>query len=285
MTVTEIAKPLEAKLVRANGIDVAYRVVGDGPPLVLLHGGLASTGPAWTGSPVSHVDHLATLGRHFRVIAPDTRGSGATVNSGGAATFDVLVDDVLGLVEALGLDRPLLAGFSEGGATATSVALARPDAVRAVVNHSGFDYFDPHAPMMQSIRPMFGGSPDATAADPDAAAQALQSSPEMATVLATMKADYDGAQGEGHWRTYLEMFFDRHVSPFGYTIDDLAGIGVPTLILTGDRDPFCSVEAACVAFRTIEQGELGIVANTGHEITGPIVDSMIAFLARHAFVA
>ena len=146
MSIADIAGRRNAKLIRANGIDIAYTEVGDGPPLVLLHGALASTGPAWAGSSVAFVDHMDTLGKHFRVIAPDTRGSGATVHQGGPATFDVLAEDVAALIQALDLDRPMIAGFSEGGLTATYVALRHPDLVRALVNDAGFDIFDPHAP-------------------------------------------------------------------------------------------------------------------------------------------
>lgn len=281
MNIEAIAARRDAKVVNANGIDIAYRDIGDGPPLVLLHGGLASTGPAWSGSAVAHVDHLQSLAQQFRVIAPDTRGSGATVHPGGPATFDVLAADVAGLIDALGLDRPVVAGFSEGGAIATMVALRHPGAARALVNHAGFDYFDPAGPVPQGVRFVFGGSPDATAVDADAAERTFASGPpEMAATFATMKADYDGAQGEGHWRTYLGQFFDRHVAALGHTIDDFAAITVPTLILTGDRDTFCTVEAACAAYRSLPAGELGIVANTGHEITSAIIDATIDFAAR-----
>jgi pimeloyl-ACP methyl ester carboxylesterase len=282
MTIADIASQRGAKLVRANGIDVAYTEVGDGPALVLLHGALASTGPIWAGSPIAHVDHLATLGKHFRVIAPDTRGSGATVHPGGPATFDVLAEDVVALIEVLDLDRPLIAGFSEGGATATTVALRHPQAVSALVNHAGFDCFDPDAVAHQTLRPIFGGRPDATRADPDAAEHAFRSmGPQMAATFATMQADYDQAQGDGHWRRYLELFFDRSAAPLGHTVGDLAAIAIPTLILNGDRDMFCSVEAACVVYRTLDDAELGIVANTGHEITPGVIDATIDFLARH----
>jgi pimeloyl-ACP methyl ester carboxylesterase len=285
MTIVDIAARRDAKVVRANGIDIAYTEAGDGPPLVLLHGALASTGPAWAGSPVAFVDHMHTLGKHFRVIAPDTRGSGATVHAGGPATFDVLADDVAALIQALDLDRPMIAGFSEGGTTATYVALRHPGAVRGLVNDAGFDLFDPHAMAHHGVRPMFGGSPDATAADPDAAERTFQSIPPMAATFATMKADYDDAQGDGHWRTYLGIFFDRAVAPISYAVEDFAAITVPTLILTGDRDMFCTIEAACAAHRALPAGELGIVPNTGHEITAPIIDTMTAFLTRQSATA
>jgi pimeloyl-ACP methyl ester carboxylesterase len=281
ITSSDIAARRGAKSVTANGIEIAYHDVGDGPPLVLLHGALISTGPRWAGSPVAHVDHYVSLGRHFRVIAPDTRGSGATVHSGGPAGFDVLVDDVVALIQALGLERPSIAGFSEGGATATLVALRRPDLVGALVNHGGFDYFDPDAPAHQSLGPIFGGGPGATSADPDSAERTFQSmGPPMADTFATMQADYDEAQGAGHWRTYLGQFFDRTSAPFGHNIEDLAKLQVPSLILTGDRDIFCSVDAACVAYHAIPRAELGIVPATGHEVNERVIDVMVDFLER-----
>ena len=58
-------------------------------------------------------------------------------------------------------------------------------------------------------RMIFGGSPDATEADPDAAERAFQGDPQMAATFALMKADYEHAQGVGHWRRYLHLFFER----------------------------------------------------------------------------
>ena len=284
MTTAEIAAQRGAKTVTANGIDIAYVDVGDGPPLLLLHGALASTGPAWAGSTNAHVDHLPTLAKHFQVIAPDTRGSGATVHAGGPAGFDVLADDVIALLETLGLGRLLLAGFSEGGATATLVALRRPDLVRALVNHGGFDYFDAqHMPQQieNGFRPLFGGRPGATAADPDAAERAFQAIPPMAATFTTMQTDYDSAQGDGHWRTYLGQFFDRTTAGVGRTTDDLAELTAPTLLLVGDRDMFCPVEVACGAYRALPAGELGVLPNTGHDITAEVTQATIDFCHRH----
>jgi pimeloyl-ACP methyl ester carboxylesterase len=284
VTTAEIAAQRGAKTVTANGIDIAYVDVGNGPPLVVLHGALASTGPAWAGSTNAHVDHHPALARHFRVIAPDTRGSGATLHAGGPAGFDVLADDVVALIDALGVDRPLIAGFSEGGATATLVALRRPDLVRALVNHGGFDYFDAqHMPQQieNGFRPLFGGRPGATAADPDAAERAFQAISPMAATFTTMQTDYDSAQGDGHWRTYLGQFFDRTTAGVGRTTDDFSELTLPTLLLVGDRDRFCPAEVACGAYRALPAGELGVLPNTGHDITAEVIDTTIAFCHRH----
>ena len=282
MTVAATVAERGARLVRANGIDIAYVEAGDGPPLVLLHGGLVSTGPLWASSPVAYVNHMATLAKHFRVIAPDTRGGGATVHPEGTASFSVLADDVLALIDALDLDRPMLAGFSEGAMTATVVGIREPGAVRALVNDAGYDTFNPQAPVFTMGRTIFGGSPEATEADPDAAERAFQGDPQMAATFEVMKADYDSAQGDGHWRQYLDLFFDRITRFPGYTFDDFRSITAPTLILVGDRDHFCSVEEAAVAYRKLPAGELAILPDTGHEITSTAVDTTVDFLLRHA---
>jgi pimeloyl-ACP methyl ester carboxylesterase len=269
-----------AKVVRANGIDIAYVEAGDGPPIVVLHGAFVSTGPAWADSPIAYVRHLAALSKHFRVIAPDTRGSGATVHPGGTVSYSLLADDVLALIEALGLDRPALVGFSDGAAVATVVAIRGPEALGALVAHAGYDVFVPNAPIFEMGRALFGGSPEATEADPDATEAAFATMPPMAAMLATTKADYDAAQGEGHWRAYFRTFFDRATRSPGYTTEDLRSITVPTLIVTGDRDHFCSVEQGADAYRNLPDGELAVLPGTDHSITPAVIDTTVDFLLR-----
>src|ERR1700741_1636721 len=138
--------------VKANGIEIHYLEQGDGVPLILLHGGMVSTNPIWAGVPVAYASHMDTLAAHFRVIAPDTRGCGRTAHTSGPITFDLLADDVAALAEALDLDRPLLTGFSDGGITSTVVGIRHADLARAIVNHAGFDEFDPQAPTFTMMR-------------------------------------------------------------------------------------------------------------------------------------
>lgn len=272
----------EAKTVSANGIDIHYLEQGTGTPLLLLHGGLVTTNPIWAGAPVAYASHLETFAEHFRVIAPDTRGGGRTRHTGGSPTFDVLADDVLGLIDALRLERPLLCGFSEGGTTATLVGLRRPGVARAIVNDAGYDLFDPESPSLAMMRQMFGGRPDATEADPEAMQRAFAANEPMGAMFRLMQADQDGAQGPGHWKQYVRLAFDRLTRPVGYRFGDLRAISVPTLMLAGDRDQFCTVEDGAKAFRALPRGELAILPNTGHIITNAKVRTSIEFLRRAA---
>jgi pimeloyl-ACP methyl ester carboxylesterase len=271
----------EGKQVEANGIRIHYREAGRGHPLLLLHGGAVSTNPIWADHPFAYVSQMGRFAEHFRVIAPDARGCGRTSHPGGTINFDQLADDVLALADALGLEDPALCGFSEGAITATIAAIRNPGRIRAVVNHAGYDVFNPASPTFAIMRQMFGGSATATRTDLDAVERAFGSSPEMRATLEILKIDQDAGGGPDHWKTYVSLAFDRTTRSPGYTFDDLARIAAPTLILTGDRDHFCSVDEAIIAFRKLRSGELAVLPAVGHVITEPGVRVAIDFLRRH----
>lgn len=271
-----LAERRRSGYVRANEIEIHYVEAGEGEPLLLLDNAMVSTNPVWAAVPVAYAAFVATLAEHFRVIVPDTRGSGRTRHPGGPIPATLLADDVVAFIDALGLTRPLLCGFSDGGETATLVGIRSPGSVRAVVNHGGYDLFnpDPCAPGILMTRQMLGGSPDATQADPELSAGRIE---ELRAMFELMRSDHDGAQGAGHWKTVVAKTFDRITRPHGHTVDDLRGVTVPTLILVGDRDPFCTVEEGTAAYRALPSGALAVLPGTGHLITPAAVRTLIDF--------
>jgi pimeloyl-ACP methyl ester carboxylesterase len=265
--------------VRANGIDIHYVEAGAGEPLILLDNAMVSTNPIWSGLPVAFAAHMATLAEHFRVIAPDTRGSGRTVHSGGPIPSTLLADDVAAFVEALNLDPPLVCGFSDGGETATIVGIRHPGSVQAIVNLGGYDLFnpDPHSPAIVMTRQMLGGRPDATQADPESMADR---SDQLRPMFELMRSDHDSAQGPGHWKTVIAQTYDRITQPHGYTVADLSAITAPTLILVGDRDPFCTIDEGAAVYQALPNGELAVLPGTGHLITHAAIHTTIEFFNR-----
>jgi pimeloyl-ACP methyl ester carboxylesterase len=286
MTVDAPAVRREDHMVNANGIDIHVVEAGTGPPLLLLDNAMVSSNPVWSGHPVAYITHLDAFAAHFRVIIPDTRGSGRTAHPGGPITHALLADDVLGLIGALDLDRPMVCGFSDGGEVATFVGIRGGASVRAIVNHGGYDQFnpDPSAPSLMMTRQMLGGDPQATSADFEAIDRLGQQVPEMAAMWDRMRADHDAAQGAGHWRTVVSRTFERISQPHGRTVEDLRAIAAPTLILVGDRDVFCTVEDGAACFRALPAGEMAVMPGTGHEIDAASVDMTISFLRRHASI-
>jgi pimeloyl-ACP methyl ester carboxylesterase len=266
------------RLIHANGIDIYVTEAGAGEPLILLENGMISTNPIWAGWVSSYGRHLATLTRHFRIFVPDFRGSGRTVHPGGPITHSLLADDMVALIDALHLDQPLICGYGDGGLVATVIGIRNPAAARAIVNHGGYDLLnpDPQAAALVMTRQMLGGAPDAAQADPDAVASHQQ----LRVMAELMQADHDAAQGPGHWKNVLAWTFDRVSQPSGFTVDDLSAVTAPTLLLVGDRDPFCSVEDGASAYHALPNGELAVLPNTANGITPAALQATIEFFRR-----
>jgi len=264
------------KQLRVNGTEIHYLDGGDGPPLLLLHGGFMSTDALWEGHPASYASHLGTLASRFRVIAPDLRGCGRTLNPGGGSiSYAQLADDAVALAAALGLERPLLCGFSEGGTVASVAAIRAPGAFAAVVNDAGFDMINPASRVFAMNRHVFGGGAESFEGFARAQGGA------MAEFMRRNQQDHRD-QGPGGWKAALAMASERLLVPAATTLEDLRAVTAPTLILVGDRDMFCTAEEAVAAYRMLPAGELGIVPNAGHELSDAVIDVTIRFLSRHA---
>lgn len=109
-----------------NGIDVHYiRTGGAKPPVVLLHG-LMTKGACW-------VPLAKALEKDFDVIMPDARGHGDSSAPEHGYHYDNLAEDVVGLIDTLGLDAPVLIGHSMGGMTAAVVASRYPNLLQGLV--------------------------------------------------------------------------------------------------------------------------------------------------------
>jgi pimeloyl-ACP methyl ester carboxylesterase len=117
------------------GRAIAWTAVGDGPPLLLLNG-YAATGADW--DPV----FLGGLAAHFRVICPDNVGLGRSTLAdgekvGGAAG---MAADSIALLDAMGIERAAVVGWSMGGFIAQSLVRRGPERVSAlglISTHTG----------------------------------------------------------------------------------------------------------------------------------------------------
>ncbi len=120
----------ERRRIATNGITLDVGLAGppDGPPVVLLHG-FPEPGRCWR----HQVPVLAAAG--WRVIVPDQRGYAKSDKPAGVAAYgiDLLVDDVRGLLAALGHPRAAWVGHDWGGAITWWAAQHHPDAISRFV--------------------------------------------------------------------------------------------------------------------------------------------------------
>ena len=110
----------------ANETTIYYEVVGEGPELCLI-AGFRQSSAAW---PRPFLDRLA---RRYRVIAFDNRGTGRSQPTEDGYALDNQARDVIGLLDALGLARVHLLGFSMGGAIAQEVVTGHPGRVDRLI--------------------------------------------------------------------------------------------------------------------------------------------------------
>ena len=116
----------EAGRKRVGDVEIAYRVAGDGPPLVLLHG-FPQTNFMWHKI-------APALAERFRVVAPDLRGYGDSAKPASGADHAAyskraMAGDIVGLMRALGHDSFQIAGHDRGGRVAHRMARDHPQRI------------------------------------------------------------------------------------------------------------------------------------------------------------
>ncbi len=198
-----------------DGIELAYRDIGSGRPLILLHG-FMGTASHWLerGPAASFAEH------GFRVLLPDLRGHGnsAKPHDQGAYPPDVLVEDGVAFVEHLGLGAGDydLGGYSLGGRIVARMLVRGAEPARAVVAAQGLGKVS---------------GPQGS----DATRRAL------AAALGGVDLDHGSAEGRiARWVSGLAedprallYLMDSLVAT---REEELRAITVPTLVVIGDRD-------------------------------------------------
>jgi pimeloyl-ACP methyl ester carboxylesterase len=120
-----------------DGAKLAYREMGEGRPLVLIHGYFSTATVNWVR--YGHAAEIAA--RRYRVIMPDLRGHGDSTKLHDAAAYppDVLADDGFALVEQLGLTDYDLGGYSLGARTTVRMLARGASPGRAILAGMGLE--------------------------------------------------------------------------------------------------------------------------------------------------
>jgi len=109
-----------------SGVRIHYQQVGEGPDLVMVHG-LTGNLAVW------HLRIVPELSEHLRVLTYDLRGHGYSDTPRSGYSPDAMADDLLELLDALEIERPVIVGHSYGADIALYHALRNPDRVREVI--------------------------------------------------------------------------------------------------------------------------------------------------------
>jgi pimeloyl-ACP methyl ester carboxylesterase len=217
-----------------NGQDLYVEEHGEGRPLVLLHGGLMTIDLNF--GPI-----LEPLAARRRVVAVELQGHGHTADTDRPLTIEAQADDVVALLDHLGLPDADVLGFSLGGLVACAVALRAPARVGRLVIVSA----DVYRPPDHEVAPL-----DADRLPTPADFQAMRDAYEAV------------APDPAHFEAFGARL-TATVHGFAGWTDELRSLRVPTLLVFGDRD-FVPLADAVATLELLPDAQLAVLPGATH---------------------
>jgi valacyclovir hydrolase len=252
-----------SSLAGGRQVSISYRRQGEGTALVFLHGG-------W-GYDIYPID-LAAFTPSHTVVIPSRSGYG------GSSPLDVFppdfhacaVDETLSLLDALGLERAVWWGHSDGAVMAALAAIREPDRVRAVILEATHMWAD--KPRSRAFFEQMAGAPDSFGD----------------RVRRTLAAEH----GEARWRHLIgldgQAWLDLAHHAAGPSADLYQGrldqIACPTLVVHGGLDPRSEPGELEALMAALPRARLSLHPDAGHSphsepSNGPVTKAVAAFLA------
>jgi pimeloyl-ACP methyl ester carboxylesterase len=246
-----------------NGTRLHALAFGGGPRTLVAVGG-------WTGSWEVWEDPIAQLSAAgWRCIAYDHRGAGESPTRPADITVAAMVADVVGVLDAFGVERCILAGESQGGAIAQYAAARTPER---------FDGLVLAAPAPTDRKERSGGFADACRTDYPAAVAAFVEGcfpePDVDHVKRWARNILLRAEPEQAARI-IEMWSDEAVADV-----DVQDLGLPVLILHGTADAIVPVELSRTLVGLLPDAELTEFDGVGHVPTMTRPDEVVAAIRR-----
>lgn len=238
---------------------------GDGVPLVLLHAFPLSSA-MW--APVRE-----RLAARCRVLTPDQRGFGASPLGPDEPDLDACADDVVALLDRLGLERVVLGGLSMGGYVAMALLRRHADRVRALVLADTKASADPEPARANRLR--------MAQALPERGSEVLVEQVLPALLGATTTARRPDVVAQV--RAMVEQapassaaWAQRAMAARRDAVDVLRATDVPALVVVGDEDVLSPVDDARAMAAALPQGRLVVLEGAGHLTALEVPDAFAA---------
>ncbi|WP_175843625.1 alpha/beta fold hydrolase [Burkholderia contaminans] len=235
-----------------DGARIWHASFGQGPAVVLLHGGLGHSGN-W-GNQVP-----ALLAAGYRAIVIDSRGHGRSTRDAQPYSYERMASDVLTVLDALHVDRARFVGWSDGAC----IALVLAD--RAPERAAGVFFF-------------------ACNMDPGGTKEIVPS-PLLDRCFARHRKDYAALSATpDQFDAFVAAVSEMMRTQPDYRAQDLAAIAVPVTVVLGEHDEFIRPEHAAYLARTIPGATLTTLPGVSHfaplQRPGRFNAAMLAFLER-----
>jgi esterase len=247
-------------------LNLAFETVGSGPPLLVLHG-LFGSSSNWR----SVARHLAST---HTVHSVDLRNHGASPWADSMG-YTEMADDVLQLIDRLGLNRPAVMGHSMGGKTAMALALRHPQRVRqlVVIDIAPVSYADTLTPFAEAMR-----SADVLAASNRADVQRrLQQAVPDPGVVPFLMQNLVTHNDRFEWRINLLGIAAAMPQLCGFPSELLgAGFNRSVTVIAGAHSGYVAADNESAFAPMFSQVSVEVIENAGHWVHA---DQPAAFLA------
>lgn len=219
-----------------NGLKMYYEIHGDGPPLVLLHGGMGTIEGCF--KPM-----LPKLAKRHRVIAVEQQGHGRTADIDRPLSYEQMADDTAALLKHLKVEKADLLGWSDGASVALEMAIRHPAKVgKMVLIGTCFDRDDAYEPeLIEFMKTM---SPEALGPVPKAEYAKVAPNPDAwPALIAKLKV----------------LWLESKPIP----AKALRAISSPALVVSGDRGGD-RPEHATKLYRLLPNAKLSVLPGASH---------------------
>ena len=253
-----------APVARTNGINIAYRVQGEGPPLALIMGYRPSSA-AW---PAKFVDRLA---KDFTVITLDNRGTGQSDKPVTGYALANMARDVAGVLDEIGIETTYMLGYSMGGTIAQEFTRQFPHRVAGLILCAtmcgGPQATYAEASVVRVMRDLDGYSPQ----------QIARRIWEVTYAPGYLRAHREEAENQMRRETALPTLLHAADLQFQAFAEfdgakALSQITCATLILTGDLDRLIRPQNSEMLAQLIPGAKLVTIPGGGHRVLWEAVD-------------
>ena len=234
-----------------NGISIWYATFGSGPPVILLHGGLANA---------SYWGHqVPVLAKSHRVIVMDSRGHGRSTRDSRPYGYTLMASDVIGLMDYLGIPQAAIVGWSDGAIIGLSLAMSHPGRVSRLFAFAANS--DP------------GGVKD------------VGKSPVFTEFIARAEKEYQALSATPReYKTFVDEISRMWATQPHWTAADLGAIKVHTWIVDADHDEAIERSNTELMARWIPDAGLLLQPEVSHfsmlQAPGQFSDDVLRFLER-----
>lgn len=236
-----------------NGVSLYYESFGEGDPVLVLHGGTAFLETMHNQITALAQDHL--------VIAPDSRAHGRSTDAENVPlTYALMADDMIALMDQLGLQRVEVVGWSDGGNIGLDMAIRYPARVGKLVTYGSNFHFSGAG----------AGAGLTETVDPDNARWEI------------VRSFYQRvAPDPQHWPVFLNKIMTMWRAYPTFSAQDLNGVSVPVLVMAGEFDSIDDTHTRAMA-AAIPGAKLLIIKGEDHyaPLLAPdkVTPQIVAFL-------